>query len=173
VAPTNTVFGKVEIKYLLTDKVEVISTATNCGLPVGAASGECDTARSIYKNYNLTRPGNYTTFDFTLSSCPQVSITSTSVPTVTTPPQASAVPTAFGTVAECKSIDINGDDQLDLVDFAEFAKNYSTFCKPPENKGLQTNTCGSADTNSDGKIDIVDLAAFASKYYTNTPRCDK
>ncbi len=65
----------------------------------------------------------------------------------------------------CGPVDINGDNQLDITDFGEFAKAYKKNCNdiPP------VFGCKGKDSNMDGMVNLIDLSSFASRY--KAPSC--
>lgn len=69
--------------------------------------------------------------------------------------------------AICGPMDTDGNNTLDLVDFAKFASIYRKTCSSTSG---QTSTCGSQDVApSNGVIDLIDFNSIASRY--RKPSC--
>ncbi len=64
----------------------------------------------------------------------------------------------------CGPMDSNEDEQLTLIDFSNFARQYGDDCEvenPPDNLIY---SCGYTDFNENGTVDLPDFANFAKKY---------
>jgi hypothetical protein len=101
------------------------------------------------------------------------SITTTTEPTVSptaspTVVQTDPAPTATPGVNEvlCGAVDSNGDLQLNLIDFVNFASKYGRRCYSYTSND---NACGNVDTDKNAIINIGDLANFAQRY--RRPTC--
>ncbi|MCS7317877.1 MAG: hypothetical protein NZZ41_06200, partial [Candidatus Dojkabacteria bacterium] len=58
--------------------------------------------------------------------------TSTPTPTPTSIQTSTPTPTPTSSYVDyCGPLDVNGDNKIDIVDFASFARKYNTECKAP------------------------------------------
>ncbi len=63
----------------------------------------------------------------------------------------------------CANLDIDNNRSINLVDFANFVKDYRQPCEQPSLPAQ----CGSTDINKDGVVNLSDFAVFSNIYLTD------
>jgi hypothetical protein len=100
-------------------------------------------------------------YNFTITKTEPVDTTPTVSPT--TDPTVSPTPSVTPTpeILSCGPIDVNDDEFIDIIDFANFAKKWKKSC---ELDSEEYRPCGPIDIDSTAFIDIIDFAQFVRKW---------